>query len=133
MNRRKSRELAMQLLFSMTISTSNVEETIESYKKSCEEDISNIDFEYIEEIMNGVQSKKEELDKKIEENLKGWKLNRISNMTLTILRIAIYEIENIEDIPEKVTINEAIELSKLYCEDKAPQFVNAILDKLLKK
>ena len=68
----------------------------------------------------------------IEKNLKeDWKLSRISKMDLSILELAIYEIE-FSEVPYKVAINEAVELSKKYGEDKSKNFVNGILASIVK-
>lgn len=131
MNRRKSRETAMKILYSILISNDTVEDAIENYKMASDEITDNLDFRYIKNILNGTTEKAKELDVKIEENLKKWKLNRVSKMSLVILRIAIYEILYVEDVPSKVAVNEAVELSKMYCEDKAPKFINGVLGNLL--
>ena len=74
----------------------------------------------------------EEILKDIEQNLKeDWKLNRISKMDLSILKLAIYEIKY-NEIPYKVAINEAVELAKKYGEDKSKNFVNGILASIVK-
>ena len=73
----------------------------------------------------------DEIDKIIDGISEGWKLNRIGKAELAILRLAIYEIKYDDDIPEKVAINEAIELTKLYCDEEARKFINALLGKLV--
>ena len=70
-----------------------------------------------------------EIDKIIEENLKGWKKNRISKISLAILRIAVFEMLYIDnrELPVSVSINEAVELTKSYSTDKDASFVNGVL------
>ena len=131
MNRRKSRETAMKILYAILISNDTVEDAIDNYKMASDEKTDNLDFRYIKDILNGTTEKAKELDAKIEENLKNWKLNRVSKMSLVIMRIAIYEILYVEDVPSKVAVNEAVELSKMYCEDNAPKFINGVLGNLL--
>ena len=85
------------------------------------------DIKYIEDVVYGTISNHSEIDKKIESNLKGWAVDRIAKTDLAILRLAVYEILYRNDIPYKVSINEAIEISKLFCDDSSPSFINGIL------
>lgn len=73
-----------------------------------------------------------EVDQMIETNCEGWSFNRIGKAELTIMRIATYEIMFDDEVPNSVAINEAVELSKMYCDDDAKGFVNAILGKIEK-
>jgi transcription antitermination protein NusB len=141
MNRRKSRELAMKLLFQMNVNKedykevlSNVHENIEDYVKDEEEDIDlkDIDMEYITRILSGVEANKELIDSEIEKYLLNWKLNRISKIDLAIMRICTYEIIFEVDIPNSASINEAIELAKKYSDEKSVSFINGVLDKIIK-
>ena len=72
----------------------------------------------------------DELDQKIAEHAKAWNLSRIGKAELSILRLAVYEILFDEEVPKKVAINEAVELAKKYCNDKAAPFINGILGKI---
>lgn len=72
-----------------------------------------------------------EIDEKINEVSDGWKTGRMGSVELTILRLAVYEMKYDETVPEKVAINEAVELAKKYGSDDAPAFVNGILAKLV--
>ena len=72
------------------------------------------------------------LDARINEVAKGWKTGRMGKAELTILRLALYEMAYDEDIPEKVAINEAVELAKKFGGDDAPSFINGVLAKLVK-
>lgn len=72
-----------------------------------------------------------EIDEKINEVSEGWKTGRMGSVELTILRLAVYEMKYDETVPEKVAINEAVELAKKYGSDDAPAFVNGILAKLV--
>jgi len=86
----------------------------------------------MEDVVNGIEKNKEQIDKLIEKNLKSdWKIERISKMDLSILRLAIYEI-NYKELPYKVAINEAVELAKKYGEDSSKTFVNGILASIVK-
>lgn len=135
MNRKKSRELAMKALYQVTINNVSSEQALENIKILNEEEElaidDEIDFKYISTIISGVMANEEEIDGKINENLKNWKLNRVSKVNLCILRLSIYEILYMEDIPKVVSVNEAIELSKTFSEEKAPKFINGVLANLL--
>lgn len=133
MNRVKSREIAVQLTYQRMINKESVEEIIENFKENFDDNMNEGDFKYIREILEGIDNTTEELDKIIKESLVNWKIERISKINLAILRVATYEIIYVEDIPDKVSINEAIEITKKYSEEKSVSFVNAVLDKVLKR
>ena len=133
MSRKKSREKAMELLFSITLSKDSVEEAMEVFVDNYEDNIKELDLDYIKNLLNGVEANKEEIDKIIESNLQNWKLDRISKVNLTILRLGVYEIAFDENVPKKVALNEAIELGKLYSDQKSVSFINGVLDKVLKE
>lgn len=132
MNRSAIRENAFKLIYSLEIQkTENLEEQIDLFFES-----NNIEDEqakkYIKDVIFGINENLEEILKDIEQNLKeDWKLNRISKMDLSILKLAIYEIKH-NEIPYKVAINEAVELAKKYGEDKSKNFVNGILASIVK-
>ena len=119
MDRSGARELAFKLLYSLEIQKP---ENIEEQTKT-----------YMEDVVNGIEKNKEQIDKLIEKNLKSdWKIERISKMDLSILRLAIYEI-NYKELPYKVAINEAVELAKKYGEDTSKKFVNGVLASIVKE
>lgn len=132
MNRKRSREIAMELLFGMTLSKNTLEETIETFMEDYEMKLKTIDLDYIKEILLKVEENKVVIDKKIEESLTNWKFDRVSKVNLSILRLAIGEMLYIEDVPEKVAINEAIEITKKYSDEKSVSFINGVLDKAFK-
>jgi len=131
MNRRKSREVAMKLLFEMSINKENYEDIIENFKEYTDVDLEGIDMVYITKVLAGIHEHKGEIDKNIEKYLIKWKLDRLSKMNLAILRICTYEILFEEDIPGVVSVNEGIELAKKYGEDNSPAFINGILAKMI--
>lgn len=132
MNRKKSREIAMELLFGMTLSKNTLEETVEHFIEEYEMKLKTIDVEYIKNILEVVEKNKEIIDEKITVALVNWKLHRISKVNLTILRLAVAEMLYLEDVPEKVAINEALELTKTYSDEKSVAFVNGVLDNTFK-
>ncbi|WP_026881320.1 transcription antitermination factor NusB [Clostridium akagii] len=130
MNRRKSRELAMKLLFESSINKKDAEEIIDDYKEQ-NEDYNDMDFEYIKTLLSGIQEKENILNEKIESSLTNWKLNRISKINMAILKVAVFEIFFVEEIPDKVSVNEAIELAKVYSDEKSPAFINGAIGNMI--
>lgn len=143
MNRRKSREVAMRLLFQTTLNEENLEEALDNLKdvRESEEstkekdyesiDLRDVDIDYVKRIIKGIEENKEEIDEKIKGNLKNWKIERLSKVDLSILRLCTYELKFEEDIPSKVSVNEAIELAKKYSGEKAATFINGVLGKMI--
>lgn len=132
MNRSAMRENAFKLVYSLEIQKSeNHDEQIDLFFESNE--IKEEETKkYISDVVLGISKHEVEIVKDIEQNLKEeWKLNRISKMDLSILKLAIYEIKY-NNIPYKVAINEAVELAKKYGEDKSKNFVNGILASIVK-
>ena len=132
MNRTAIREKAFKLIYSLEIQKyDSLKEQIDLYFEA--ENIENAEAkEYIEDAVLGIESHKEEIVGLIEKNLKSdWKIERISKIDLSILKLAIYEIKY-KDIPFKVVINEAVELAKKYGEDSSKNFVNGILASVVK-
>ena len=132
MERSAIREQAFKLIYSLEIQKQvDLEEQIDLYLEA--NDIENKNAkEYIKDSVLGIEKNKEEIKKLIEKNLKAdWKIQRISKIDLSILKLAIYEIQ-FNEIPYKVAINEAVELAKKYGEDKSKNFVNGILASIVK-
>lgn len=133
MNRSAMRENAFKLIYSLEIQqVENVEEQIDLFIES--NTITDKEAEeYIKNVVLGIKKEEKKIEEDIEQNLKeDWKINRISKMDLSILKLAIYEIKY-NQIPYKVAINEAVELAKRYGEDKSKNFVNGILASIVKK
>ncbi|CEP81692.1 transcription antitermination factor NusB [Paraclostridium sordellii] len=86
-----------------------------------------IDRKYLNEMVKNGELNKSTIDELISKYAKNWTINRMAKVDLAILRLAVCEILYIPNIPTKVSINEAIELAKLYCDDKSPKFINGIL------
>ena len=133
MDRSAIRELAFKLIYSLEIQkTTDFQEAIQLYLESNE--ITNPNAKkYIEDAVLGINANIETINEQIEKNLKSdWKLERISKIDLSILRLAIYEIMY-KEVPFKVAINEAVELAKKYGEDTSKKFVNGILASVVKE
>ena len=133
MKRSAIRELAFRLIYSLEIQkTEDLEEQIQLYIE-CEEVEENEAKEYIKDTVFGIKEHINEIQKLIEKNLKAdWKIDRISKIDLSLLKLAIYEIKY-KKIPYKVAINECLELSKKYGEESSKNFVNGILASVVKE
>lgn len=130
--RSEARVEAFKLIFESEVNSESPEYLIEVMLEEHPESESNVD--YIKTVYLGVLAKKDEIDKMIEESMTfGWKLERISKVALAVLRMAVFEILYIEDVPEKVAINEAVEIDKKYDEPDNSAFVNGILGGIIKK
>ncbi len=88
---------------------------------------------YLEKKAEAVQARIPELDEKIDSVAEGWKTKRMGKVDLTILRLALYEMLYDDEIPERVAINEAVELAKRFGQNESPSFVNGVLAKLVKE
>lgn len=133
MNRTAIREKAFKLIYSLEIQKYNsLEEQINIYFES--ENITDEEAKkYIEDAVLGIEKNKDEICSLIEKNLKSdWKIDRISKIDLSILKLAIYEIKY-KEIPFKIAINEAVELAKRYGEEPSKNFVNGILASIVNK
>lgn len=122
--RSEEREQAFCLLFQ---SLFNTDENFEIY----EENIESVG-DYARSIALGVEEKKDNLDGLIEKYSKGWKVKRLPKVNLAILRLAVYEILFVDDVPESVAINEAVELAKKYSGESDYSFINGVLGALVK-
>ena len=90
------------------------------------------DKNHLNKILKGVTKNQKDIDTDIKDNLIGWSLSRIDSVSRAILRSALYELRECNDIPVKVIINEYIEISKSFFEGDEPNFINGILDKISK-
>ena len=123
MNRREEREQAFILIFESNFRQESPDVIIEdalnaeNYKQS----------DYSENCFRGVCDNLEEIDMLIENNLKGWTIGRISKVSLSILRLAVYEIKYVDSVPVGASINEAVELCKKYANPEDSSFVNGVL------
>lgn len=132
MGRRTAREEAMKLLYQSSINLEDVEEQMERVLTDKTRELNESDHAYIKNVVNGTLASIVELDKKIESKAIGWKMNRMSKIDLSILRLCIYEITNREDVPVSVGINEAVEMAKKFSGSEAGAFVNGVLSNIAK-
>lgn len=129
MSRREEREQAFVLIFQRLINHDTTSEIIDAAEMCSDVRVS----EFAERLASGVENHESELDERIEKFIRGWKMNRLSRVAMSLLRLSIYEILFEEDIPVNVSINEAIDLAKKYGgADDAP-FVNGVLGSVVKE
>ena len=133
MNRVLSREEAVKLIYQMEITKDTPEEAIENFVENYEIKLETIDLEYIKQIVKGVSKNKEEIDSTLQSNFVKWKIDRISKVNLAILRVGLFEMNYVEEVPGKVAINEAVEVAKKYSDEKSVAFINGVLDKIYKQ
>ena len=133
MKRSAIRELTFRLIYSLEIQkTVDLEEQVELYLQ-CNEVEDDEVKEYIKDAVTGIKEHIVEIQGLIEKNLKAdWKIDRISKIDLSLLKLAIYEIKY-KEIPYKVAINESLELAKKYGEDTSKNFINGILASVVKE
>jgi N utilization substance protein B len=128
MTRSELRENIFKIVFRVPFhETEEMGEQEKEYISDLDEPQKEKDIEYIKAKSSAIIDKLDEIDKLIEDASKGWSVKRIGRAELAILRVAVYEIKFDDDIPYKVAVNEAIELSKKYCEPEAGAFINGIL------
>jgi len=133
MKRRKGREIALQILYQKEAAQIPITEAINNYKNYFNIKEDNEAFKFGEELALGVSQNIEFIDALIKKYTPSWPLERLNLTDKNILRLAIYEMFFRPDIPEVVSINEAIELAKLYGTDDSPAFINGVLDGIYKK
>ena len=128
-NRRKSREQAFIVLFEKSFNEDmSFDEIIDIAVEAEVIDGDN----FTRKIISAANENMHEIDADIESNLKGWSMSRISKVSLALLRMAISEMKYIDGVPVGVSINEAVELSKIYGSDDDKSFVNGVLGSVSK-
>jgi len=126
--RRKARENALQFLFGLEFTHEVWEKGIEVFwaMQTARPGVK----EYATTLIRGVSEYRDALNEEITPILERWAPDRVGRIEWTVLRIALYEIRHVPDVPRAVAINEAIELAKIYGADGASRFINGVLDRL---
>jgi len=124
MKRRTAREKALQALFQIDIGKND---TMEAYKYSLD---GNEEDEYLKQLIFGTVEHLKDIDSIITSNLENWTLDRLGNVDRNLLRLAVYEMKYMADVPHSVAINEAIEIAKQYGDDQSSKFINGVLSKV---
>ena len=131
MSRREIRENVFKMLFRVEFHN---EEDVKEQLDMVEEELAHLneeDLNYIKEKFNKIIENIDSIDAEINDKSKGWKTSRMGKVDLSIIRLAVYEIKNEDDIPVKVSINEAVELAKKFGTDDSASFVNGVLAKFV--
>lgn len=131
LNRRQYREHTFCMLFLQGFHPSEEIPAQLSLYLDTWQNISEQDRTSLIERVQNVIPKLTEIDEKISNVSDGWSVGRMSKVDLSILRLAVYEMEYVEDVPVSVAINEAVELAKMYGGENSPGFINGILAKLV--
>ena len=129
--RRQSRIVAMQMLYQIQLTNAPVPVVIEQFWQS--HDTSAKLRPFAVELVEGTTSHLEAIDELLQNTSKNWKLHRMPVVDLSILRCAAYEILYLNDIDPATSINEAVEIAKVYSTPDSPKFINGVLDNIPKK
>ena len=129
--RTQARQSTLQILYQIEVARISPEEAIADYFLSNEYGPPHQEF--TRSLVEGIASHQEELDKVISRYAKNWQISRMAVVDKNILRLGVYELMYTEDIPPKVTINEAVELAKKFGDLDSPKFINGILDSVFRK
>lgn len=121
MKRRQARELALQALFQLDNHEITIEEAIGHVTEETDP--------FLTQVVTGVVNYKEEIDATLTDKLENWSLSRLPKIERTVLRIAVFELLYNKETPAKVVINEALEISKIFGDEKSSRFVNGVLSK----
>lgn len=128
MKRRKERERVLQVLYALEYNSIPVEELLNQFETSFKKDLSQFSYRLIEK----TNSNKVSLDTLIKEHIFNWDFSRLAIIDKILLRMAVAELLYFDDIPPEVTLNEIIEISKIYSTERSGKFLNGILDAILK-
>jgi len=127
-HRRKAREVALKVLYSLDVINQDVERTIGLFWANFDAPDDARAFSSL--LIEGTWQKCDYLDELISRHSENWSLSRMARVDRNILRMAVYELLFCDDIPPKVTLNEAIDLGKIYGSENSGSFINGILDAL---
>jgi len=128
--RRKARELALKMLYQMEVNLDAVDGALERYLKVFPHQDDIVGYTRI--LLSGVKRERENLDRYIAEASEHWKITRITYVDRNILRVAIFEMLYSPEVPPKVAIDEALELAKKFGGEDSKDFINGVLDRILK-
>ena len=128
--RRLGRELALKTLYQIDLSGEGPESASRILAAGIEKEPSR---EFATVLVKGVLDNRAKLDAQLNETVANWSIERLSRIDHNVLRIALFELLNLDDVPARVTIDEAIELAKRYGDRNSGQFVNGVLDQLAER
>jgi transcription antitermination factor NusB len=128
--RSKAREVALHLLYQIEVSKSDCNLAFQGYLENYPQMQEVIDFSRL--LVEGVINNLGQIDSLIKKYVKNWEIDRMAAIDRNILRMAVFELLYLQEIPPKVSINEAIELAKRFGDIDSPRFINGVLDKIYK-
>jgi len=132
--RRLSREFALQYLYSCDLKNEyDSKDLHKSWETVCDHnkiDIDSPQYEFAEKLIRGIVENKDKIDTIIQQHSTNWSFSRIAIIDRNLLRIAVYEIMFLDDIPAVVSIDEAVDIAKKYSTPDSGKFVNGVLDKI---
>jgi N utilization substance protein B len=128
MSRRDAREMAFMLLYQLEIQKGDEEAQIEAFIS--EREVVGKEADYMTLLVRGVRSRLDEIDNLFEPLLKRWTKERLPKVDLTILRLAVFEMVHVPDVPQNVAISEAVLLCKKYSSEESRSYINAVLGRL---
>lgn len=131
MSRRLARETALQVLYQVDVTgeTEEIDKILHNW--ASEFALTDKSLEFAKRLVEGTIEKKKEIDEKIAVTAREWALDRMNTVDRNLMRLAIFEMMYDPDTPQKVTLNEAIEIAKRFGGDDSAKFINGILDKLM--
>ena len=129
--RRKSRELALQVLYHWDVTGQDAAKTLSQLQEHFSPGPGKDEF--AERIVLGVLNHREEIDQLIEKVSENWRLDRMTVIDRNLLRLATFELRFCDDIPPKVALNEAIDLGKRFGSEESGSFINGLLDRIQKE
>lgn len=129
MKRRLAREMVLKVLFQVDIGKIELDVALENI---LEEEESNRVKEFVRTLVNGTMENLEKIDEVINQFAHEWTIDRMAGVDRNILRLASYEILFVDDIPSAVSINEAVELAKIYGAEESAKFINGILGNIVR-
>ena len=130
-NRRQSREMALQILYQMEMRDTDPKGVLPLFQKH-EEFVADV-REFSIQIVEGTYRNRREIDQIIEKHSANWKLSRMAVVDRNILRLGVYELLYLHEIPTSVALNEAIEVAKRFGTENSSSFINGILDQVAKE
>lgn len=134
-DRRKSRELALQALFALDLNKLDLNKTgsplqMDDFLEQYGEDVNNPTRLFFQTLVYGVLENLEKIDSLLDQWAKNWKISRMPAVDRNIMRIAVFEMLNLPDVPPSVSINEAVEIGKKFGTRDSGAFINGVLDRI---
>lgn len=138
MSRRHAREVALQVLFQVDVGKADPDTALfQAFTREAEggeghEPLTEKEAQFCRDLVQGTWERREEIDNQIARYAKDWSMERMAGVDRNILRMAIYELNHQSDIPDSVTVDEAVELAKTFSTADSSKFVNGILGSVIR-